>query len=535
MIGLRLNNYEIVSILGEGGMGTVYLARHTYMGRLAAIKLLRPEMLRDESVVVRFLDEARATNAIHHPNIIDIIDVGMLSDGRTPYLMMEFLDGESLNARLERSRPLPIHEAVEITCQTASALAAAHARGIVHRDLKPDNLYLVPDETMAAKVRVKVLDFGIAKLRGDIRGGAVRTQTGAIMGTPQYMSPEQCRGLSAAIDHRTDIYALGIILYEMLCGQVPFISEGLGEIMLRHMTELPAPLRARVPELPEPLERAVLRALAKKPDERFESMTDFARAVREYDPRAALTAQAMGWRDAHAETPALGATLLARSVTPPPVLMPPVTPVQVASGATPRPEAVFASTSLPPLRSPIPATIAPSVVEPTWIPGQSSGGAHTTLSAHTGQIATATDRISLRQGRRGLMIGVVAGGLAVIGVLAGLMLRSPAPARRPAPAAARAQASVAAPAVASPSAPVPSAATAPAVVAAPVAKSPVPKVASPDEPARVRGKKSAKREARMTAAQSVHGEAPGTPQPLLPPTPAALSAPSTGPKGGSRW
>jgi len=171
---------------------------------------------------------------------------------------------------------------VEIACQTASALAAAHTRHIVHRDLKPDNLYLLPDESRVTKVRVKVLDFGIAKLRGDARGGAVKTQTGAIMGTPLYMSPEQCRGISADIDHRTDIYALGTILYEMLCGQAPFPGEGLGDILMRHMSEAPVSLRRRVPEIPESLDHAVLRALAKKREERFDSMDEFAQAVREY-------------------------------------------------------------------------------------------------------------------------------------------------------------------------------------------------------------------------------------------------------------
>ena len=145
MIGLRLNNYEIMSVIGEGGMGTVYLARHTFTGRKAAVKLLHPQLAQDQVLVKRFMNEARATAAIGHPNIIDIIDVGILPDGHTPYLMMELLQGESLGKRLQRQRPLPIHEAIEIACQTASALSAAHACDIVHRDLKPDNLFLVPD------------------------------------------------------------------------------------------------------------------------------------------------------------------------------------------------------------------------------------------------------------------------------------------------------------------------------------------------------------------------------------------------------
>jgi serine/threonine-protein kinase len=538
VIGLRLNNYEVVSILGEGGMGTVYLARHTYMGRRAAIKLLRPELLRDESVVARFLDEARATNAIHHPNIIDIIDVGMLSDGRTPYLMMEFLDGESLAARLGRSRALPIHEAVEITCQTASALAAAHTRGIIHRDLKPDNLFLVPDETMVAKERVKVLDFGIAKLRGDVRGGAVRTQTGAIMGTPQYMSPEQCRGFSEAIDHRTDIYALGIILYEMLCGQAPFVSEGLGDILLRHMTEVPAPLCAHVPEIPESLERAVLRALAKNPDERFDSMADFARAVREYDSKVALTARAAGPKDPRDKPTAMAATVLARSVTPPPVLVSSgitPAPVRVPYGTTPPPEVVFAlapDSGARPAGAPVPRTVGTGPADPTWVPRPDSVGAHTTLSAHTGQIAAATARIPPRRSPRRLMIGVAVGGLAVIGVVAVLVLRSPSPATVGRPAA---PAAVARP----PLVEAPAPAVAPLAAPAPAASTGVPDPALSAKSASAQGKKAAKRRGKAAAGPASLAAPPREARPASAPAPASPPAhaplPTSGPRAGGKW
>jgi serine/threonine protein kinase len=306
MLGLRIHDYEVVKLLGEGAMSTVWLGLHTFTGRQAAIKFLRPELLQDESAVARFLDESRVTRAIRHPNVIDITDAGVLCDGRTPYLMMEFLEGESLRLRLQRSRPLPIHEAVEITCQIASALAAAHDLQIVHRDLKPENLYLVSDETRAGQVRVKVLDFGIAKQGGNMNDGSARTQTGALLGTPQYMSPEQCLGVSSGIDHRTDIYALGTILYEMLCGQVPFVREGFGEILIGQIFEDPPSLRTRLPEIPESLERVVLRALAKNPEERFAFMQDFAQAVHEAVPGAARTAKP----DEHYAFQPLGAPLL---------------------------------------------------------------------------------------------------------------------------------------------------------------------------------------------------------------------------------
>jgi len=289
MLGLRIHNYEVIELLGEGSMGTVWLALHAFTGRQAAIKFLRPELMQDESEIARFLDESRATSAIRHPNVVDVTDAGVLCDGGTPYLLMEFLEGESLRLRLQRSRPLPIHQAVEITCQIAAALDAAHQLEIIHRDLKPENLYLVPDETMAEAVRVKVLDFGIAKLCGNTNDASARTRTGVLWGTPQYMSPEQCLGVSGAIDHRTDIYALGTILYEMLCGQVPFVSKGIGEILICQVFEDPPSLRTRQPEIPESLERVVLRALAKNPDERFASMRDFAQAVREATRVASLT------------------------------------------------------------------------------------------------------------------------------------------------------------------------------------------------------------------------------------------------------
>ncbi len=280
MIGKHINNYEVVSLLGEGGMGTVYLALHPIMGRKAAIKVLKPELARDQSLVTRFFNEARAANAIRHPNIIDIIDVGMLPDEDVPYMLMEFLEGESLATRLERTRPLPVDAAVEIASQTASALAAAHSKGIVHRDLKPDNLFLVPDEMVGTGERVKVLDFGIAKLRDDMRGSSLKTRTGAIMGTAAYMSPEQCQGLIERIDHRTDIYALGIILYEMLCGGPPFVSEGFGDIIIMHVMREPEPPQRVNPAVPEDVSAAILRALAKSPDDRFQSMTDFQAALR---------------------------------------------------------------------------------------------------------------------------------------------------------------------------------------------------------------------------------------------------------------
>jgi serine/threonine-protein kinase len=280
VIGEVVNNYRVQSLLGEGGMGSVYLAQHPFMGRKAAIKVLRREFAGDVGLVERFMNEARAANAIRHPNIIEIIDVGRMPSG-VPYLMMEFLEGESLARRIEAAGKLAVTEAIDIAMQTAAALAAAHGKGIVHRDLKPDNLYLVPDEASATGTRVKVLDFGIAKLRGELSGGAQKTQSGSLMGTPPYMSPEQCRGLSDEIDHRTDIYALGIILYEMLCGAPPFVSAGLGEVVMAHLTRAPAPPRAKNREISEALEAVILKALEKGRDDRYATMGDMRAALKQ--------------------------------------------------------------------------------------------------------------------------------------------------------------------------------------------------------------------------------------------------------------
>jgi serine/threonine protein kinase len=294
MIGVRINNYEVLEPIGEGGMGTVYLARHPFIGRKAAMKVLHEQLARDKNLVARFFNEAKAANAIRHPNIIDIIDVGMLPGTETPYLMMEFLEGENLATRLRRVGRLDVAEALDIAQQTAGALGAAHAAGIIHRDLKPDNLFLVPPGGTPGRTLVKVLDFGIAKLRGELSGNHARTETGALMGTPPYMSPEQCRGIARDIDHRTDIYALGIILYEMLCGAPPFQGAGYGDILVMHLMQPPEPPRLKNPDIPEALEALILKLLAKQADGRFATMTDVARALSATPrtPMAAATSRA---------------------------------------------------------------------------------------------------------------------------------------------------------------------------------------------------------------------------------------------------
>jgi len=276
VIGERYGNYQALSLLGEGGMGAVYLAEHPGIGRRVAIKVLKAELDHDPQLLTRFLNEARAANAIRHPNIIEVLDSGTTERGAS-YLVLELLEGESLSARIKRLSRLDERSAIEIAMQTASGLGAAHAKGIIHRDLKPDNLFVIPEESDAARERVKILDFGIAKLHMTA-GDSLKTRTGTLMGTPVYMSPEQCLG-TKEVDHRSDIYSLGIIIYEMLAGRPPFVSEGFGELLSMHLHEKPGSLRAFAPQVSPEVEFAVVRMLAKKPEERYQSMAEVRAAL----------------------------------------------------------------------------------------------------------------------------------------------------------------------------------------------------------------------------------------------------------------
>ena len=272
MIGQHFGNYVATAVIGQGGMGTVYLAMHPGIGRQVAIKVLRPELGADQQLLTRFLNEARAANAIRHPNIIEILDSGTTGAG-VSYLVMELLEGEPLVNRMQRLGWLQPPDALEIARQIASALGAAHAKKIVHRDLKPDNLFLIPspEPTNPTRERVKVLDFGIAKLQPTTRGDSLRTRTGMLMGTPIYMSPEQCLG-TRDVDHRTDIYALGVILFEMLTGRPPFVSEGFGDLVNMHINKPPPVPSSLRPGLLPVLDALVLKMLAKRPEDRFGSM-----------------------------------------------------------------------------------------------------------------------------------------------------------------------------------------------------------------------------------------------------------------------
>lgn len=267
--------YLIKSVVGEGGMGMVYAAHHTLLDKRVAVKVLRREAARDQAIAQRFLAEAKAASRVSHRHIVDILDFGILPDGHA-YLAMELLDGPTLTQVIQRQRPLPLRRAVRLAGQIARGLFAAHSQAIIHRDLKPDNIFVLgrDDEDDL----VKIVDFGIAK---DVRAGTGLTAVGTVLGTPEYMAPEQATG--QAVDHRADQYAVGCILYEMLTGEVPFPGENGPQVMTQQVFDPVPPPSRRRPELPRSVERIVLRMLRKRPAERFPDMEALAAALQEVE------------------------------------------------------------------------------------------------------------------------------------------------------------------------------------------------------------------------------------------------------------
>jgi len=262
LLGTTIGAYRVARLLGIGGMGRVYKGVHPTIGSRVAIKVLSRECSDRKDLVERFFAEAKAVNLIRHESIVNVLDLAMLPDGR-PYIIMEYLDGAPLSNLIETAiqlqRPLPLGGVARLAAEVLDALGAAHAKGIVHRDLKPDNIYVTPSG------RPKVLDFGIAKLTDASTGSS--TRTGSLLGTPHYMAPEQAAG--RAIDHRADIYAMGIILYECFTGTKPFNAEALFDLLRMHVEAPPPPPRRLRPDLPPDLEQVILVALAKQPEHRF--------------------------------------------------------------------------------------------------------------------------------------------------------------------------------------------------------------------------------------------------------------------------
>ncbi|HEX3901598.1 MAG TPA: serine/threonine-protein kinase [Polyangia bacterium] len=268
-VGSRVGGYTVIRLLGQGGMGQVYLAQHPRIARRVAVKVLLSALSSNEGLIERFFTEARATSLIKHPGIVEVLDCDVL-EGQA-YIVMEYLAGESLAGYLDRTGGLlgDAGFALAVVGQVADAVAAAHAAGIVHRDLKPDNVFLCANP-QGRRVVPKVLDFGIAKVAQ--QGTPTQTATGALIGTPTYMSPEQCRGGSKLVDGRSDVYSLGCILYEAICGRPPFVREGTGDLIVAHVSERADDPRALVPELPPTLADLAMRMLAKNPEDRPQTM-----------------------------------------------------------------------------------------------------------------------------------------------------------------------------------------------------------------------------------------------------------------------
>ncbi|WP_394833975.1 serine/threonine protein kinase [Pendulispora rubella] len=275
LLGKRIGGKYIVrSVLGEGGMGTVYEAEHVAIGRAVAVKVLHPSQARKKVSVKRFHHEARAAGAIGHPNICEVYDLGELEDG-SPYLVMERLLGETLADRIAREGVLPYDEVLDLITQVLSGLIAAHEKGIVHRDIKPENVFLA--RRVGCPAIAKILDFGVSKMlpSGDRAEEELHlTRTGMVMGTPFYMSPEQARG-DRDLDARVDLYACGVIMYEALTARRPFLAPNYNALLLQILTTSPRPIRELRPNVPDAIERVVEKAMRRSRDDRYRNAVDF--------------------------------------------------------------------------------------------------------------------------------------------------------------------------------------------------------------------------------------------------------------------
>ena len=314
LLGVAIGRYRLARLLGEGGMGRVYLAVQPEIGSRVAVKILAEGCAQNPELLERFFTEARAVNLISHENIVSVIDLATLDDGR-PYIVMELIDGRTLGA-VVRGGGAPLGGIINAVLEVLSALEAAHAIGIVHRDMKPDNVLLT------AEGHAKVLDFGIAKLAPGLSGDSPRTATGALLGTPAYMAPEQISG-AEHVDARTDLYAVGVVLFEAVTGRLPFQATTLYDLMRAHLEDAPPSPRTLRPDLPPAFERVILTALAKDPALRFQTASAMSHALQvagrevpaaQWRP---LSARGMPAPDAHAPT------LAGDLVTPPPTVKEP--------------------------------------------------------------------------------------------------------------------------------------------------------------------------------------------------------------------
>ncbi len=283
------DKYRVLGLLGTGGMGSVFEAEHVAIRRVVAIKILHASQVQNETAVKRFHQEAWAAGAIGHPNLCAVFDVGSLEDG-SPYLVMERLYGQTLAARLKRERVLPIPDCIEIVQQVLAGLGSAHERGVLHRDIKPENIFLAEHQGFPANmgaqpghVTVKLLDFGVSKIVNNTPGDeweekSALTATGIVMGTPYYLSPEQARAIKD-LDSRADLYGCGVLLYELLTGERPFIANHYNALLLRILQGNPTPPSKLRSSIPPELEAVILKAMAKERDDRYASAAELWHAL----------------------------------------------------------------------------------------------------------------------------------------------------------------------------------------------------------------------------------------------------------------
>jgi eukaryotic-like serine/threonine-protein kinase len=279
LIGTILaERYKILSVIGQGGMGTVFLANHLDLDRPVAIKVLNPQQITKQAAVLRFHNEARTAGSIGHPNICEVYDLGTLPSG-SPYIVMEYLTGDTLAAHIARHGKLEALEAMDIIAQVLAGLSAAHNKSIVHRDIKPENILLVSKP----RPMVKILDFGVSKMLGDDPYGEGEdvlslTRTGMVMGTPYYMSAEQARG-ERDLDGRVDVYACGVMLYEALAGKRPYIAPNYNALLIQIVGKSPPPLKEACPTIAPKLEALVTQAMARDRNKRFQTAAEFRTAL----------------------------------------------------------------------------------------------------------------------------------------------------------------------------------------------------------------------------------------------------------------
>jgi len=271
--------YKIVRLLGTGGMGAVYEGENVRIRRKVAIKMLHLSVSTQADVVLRFEREAQASALVGSEHICEVLDLGVLADG-TRYMVMEYLDGETLSSRIKRNGRLMPQQSIPLLLQVLEALGHAHAAGIIHRDLKPDNVFILPQRS-GIKDFIKILDFGVSKFAQTGGEEMNVTRAGAVVGTPYYMSPEQAKG-SSAIDNRTDVYAIGVLLYQATTGQVPYQAETFNELLFKIVLEIPPPPQTYVPDIDPEFAGIILRAMAREPELRFQSCADFAAALQSF-------------------------------------------------------------------------------------------------------------------------------------------------------------------------------------------------------------------------------------------------------------